>query len=114
MDFYEGLFRVDQARKDALLKLSLAEKLACPGAARSSAKAKQGPAKRHLWGSGKGNARTEGKYGSALVRGTTWGTFDTCRSTTVKVKDGVVTAFDKVKGTQKQVPAGRQYVARAK
>ena len=49
---------------------------------------------RRLWGSGKGNFRTEGQYGAATVRGTIWLTEDRCNGTFFKVKRGAVTIRD--------------------
>ena len=66
-----------------------------------------GSKRRKLWGSGKGNFRTEGNNGSATVRGTIWLTEDRCDgSTFFKVRRGVVTIrdFDQ----QQTLPAARR------
>ncbi|HXZ57448.1 MAG TPA: hypothetical protein VEG40_07690, partial [Gaiellaceae bacterium] len=67
--------------------------------------------KRHLWGSGKGKFRTKGKSASATVRGTIWLTQDTCTTTLVHVKRGVVDVFDFAKHKHVFVKAGHTYVA---
>ena len=69
---------------------------------------------RKLWGSGKGNFKTSGNYGSATVRGTVWLVRDRCdNSTLFGVREGVVTVDDFVKGTTLFLHPGQQYVAKA-
>ena len=60
---------------------------------------------RKLWGSGKGNFRTEGNNGSATVRGTIWLTEDRCDGTFFKVRRGVVTIRDF--GADETFPLGK-------
>jgi PKD repeat protein len=67
---------------------------------------------RQLWGSGKGNFRTSGRYASATVRGTVWLTADRCDGTQVTVRQGVVQVRDIVKRTTVSVRAGQTYLAR--
>jgi hypothetical protein len=43
-----------------------------------------------LWGSGKGQFRTKGRYAAATVRGTIWLTADRCDGTFVRVRRGVI------------------------
>ena len=66
---------------------------------------------RGLWGSGKGNFRSEGKHGSATVRGTIWWAQDTCKGTLFKVKRGVVTIKDFTSGKTLKLHAGQRYLA---
>jgi DNA-binding beta-propeller fold protein YncE len=87
-DFYSGSFRVLQPKGGKpITVLKLENGLACPKKG-----ARPGPLARSknrgLWGSGKGNFRSEGKHGSATVRGTIWWAADTCLGTLFKVKKG--------------------------
>jgi hypothetical protein len=66
-----------------------------------------------LWGSGKGNFRSEGKHGSATVRGTIWWAADTCRGTLFKVKKGVVLVEDFTSDRKLKLHAGQKYLAPA-
>jgi hypothetical protein len=50
---------------------------------------------RQLWGNGKGNFETQGRYAAATVRGTYWLTRDRCDGTLIIVKRGIVAVFDK-------------------
>jgi len=69
---------------------------------------------RRLWGSGKGNFRTSGSYGSASVRGTTWLVVDRCdNSTLFKVREGTVWVRDFVKQRLVVLKAGHSYIAKA-
>jgi sugar lactone lactonase YvrE len=110
-DFYEGRFVVTQANAGTrLTTLKLSAPLSC---ARRSAGLGASPAKqRHLWGSGKGNFRTTGRFAAASVRGTIWLTTDTCTTTTVRVKQGRVAVRDAVRKRTVFVTAGKTYTAR--
>jgi hypothetical protein len=109
-DFYQGRFVFTQKKaKVPITLLTLSEPLACSKQAAALAKKK----KRKLWGSGKGRFRTKGNHASATVRGTIWLTQDTCTTTLVHVKRGVVDVFDFVKHKHVKVKAGHTYVAHA-
>ena len=73
----------------------------------------RGPVRR-LWGSGHGRFRTQGRYGSATVRGTVWLTEDRCDGTRVRVARGLVAVRDQVRRKTVSVPAGHSYLARAR
>ena len=88
--------------------------LACGTASHAVEGATTKRKKRRLWGSGKGKFRTKGKNASATVRGTIWLTQDTCTTTLVHVKRGVVDVFDFTKHKHVFVKAGRSYVAHAR
>ena len=110
--FYGGLFVVRQVGKILVVRLS--ETLAScakSGGGKASSAAKKAK-KRKLWGSGKGDFRTEGKYSAATVRGTTWYVQDTCAGTLTRVTSGVVAVRDNVKKKTFVVRAGKQYLAR--
>ncbi len=108
--FYGGLFVVRQVGK--ILSVRLSETLAsCSKSGKASSAAKK-VKKRKLWGSGKGNFRTEGKYSAATVRGTTWYVQDTCAGTLTRVTRGVVAVRDNVKKKTFVVRAGKRYLAR--
>jgi len=112
-DFYQGRFIFTQKKaKKPITVLTLSEPLACPKKHFAEASAKK--KKRHLWGSGKGKFRTKGKSASATVRGTIWLTQDTCTTTLVHVKRGVVDVFDFAKNKHFLVKAGHTYVAHAR
>jgi len=110
--FYSGRFLVAQQEGSGLVTLRLrgGNFSSCVGfegrSRRASASAKSG---RRLWGSGRGNFRTEGSYGSATVRGTIWFTEDRCDGTFFEVKRGVVAVRDFGAGRTFLLPAGKSY-----
>jgi hypothetical protein len=111
-DFYDGIFKIGQAKKGSkLTTLTLVEKLACGGKASAALKKKK---KRRLWGDGSGSFRTKGKHSAATVVGTKWLVEDTCTSTLTKVARGKVSVRDFVKKKTVIVKAGKKYVARAR
>jgi hypothetical protein len=113
-DFYRGHFIFTQKKaKKPITVLSLSEPLACPKAAHA-AEAATKKKKRWLRGSGKSKFRTKGKNASATVRGTIWLTQDTCTTTLVHVKRGIVDVFDFAKHKHVLVKAGHTYVAHAR
>ena len=118
--FYGGVFLVQQHEGSGLVILKLrggnfrgcgkkANRTGKKSSARASGKSKSG---RRLWGSGKGNFRTQGNHGSATVRGTIWFTEDRCNSTFFKVKRGVVSIRDFDAGKTFSLPAGKSYLAK--
>jgi hypothetical protein len=112
--FYSGRFLVAQQEGSGLVTLRLrgGNFSACAGTEgrrqRASASAKGG---RRLWGSGHGNFKTEGNYGSATVRGTIWFTEDRCDGTYFEVKRGIVSVRDFPAGRTLSLPAGKSYLA---
>jgi FG-GAP-like repeat len=111
-DFFDGLFKLTQARRSKLTTLTLTEKLSCPRKAASAAAKKK--KKRRLWGDGSGKFRTKGKHSAATVVGTRWLVEDRCRSTLTRVRRGRVSVRDFVKKKTVIVRAGKRYTARAK
>lgn len=81
---------------------------------RHSAAAQAKKKVRFLWGTGKGNFRTRGRYAAATVRGTIWFTEDTCTTTTVHVVRGVVDVYDVVLNKHFLVHAGQSHTAHRK
>ena len=67
---------------------------------------------RQVWGDGKGQFRTKGRYASATVRGTRWLTADRCDGTFVRVQRGVIAVNDVPNRRQVTLRAGRSYLAR--
>jgi hypothetical protein len=67
---------------------------------------------RQLWGNGKGNFETKGRYAAATVRGTNWLTADRCDSTRVQVRTGVVSVLDIPHRRTVNVRAGGSYTAK--
>jgi alpha-tubulin suppressor-like RCC1 family protein len=120
--FWGGTFAVGQSPGETELKL--AGKLKCEKR-KSAGRSKRARGSRialrsnsgggrKLWGSGKGNFKTSGNYGSATVRGTVWLVRDRCdNSTLFGVREGVVTVDDFVKGTTLFLYPGQRYVAKA-
>jgi hypothetical protein len=113
--FYGGVFRV--AQRGSVIELQLRGPKPRCGSGKASASTHQGSKKkkarkRRLWGSGKGRFRTRGKYSAATVRGTQWLVEDSCRSTTTRVKRGVVTVRDFKRKKTIKLRAGDRYVAR--
>ncbi len=118
-DFWGGVFIVSQEagdNKEVGLKLAgrrMCERRGSPSGD-VAASSRSGGKGRKLWGSGKGNYKTSGSYGSATVRGTTWLVVDRCDSSTlIKVEEGIVSVRDFVKDKLLSVLAGGQYVAKA-
>jgi hypothetical protein len=83
---------------------------ACPKRKTKSATATPTPVRR-LWGNGKGNFRTRGRYAAATVRGTTWLTEDRCDGTFIRVRTGTVQVVDVPAHRQVAVRAGQTYLA---
>lgn len=117
--FWGGVFVATQAPGDnQKVELKLAGKRMCErrGGAKGSAtisRAKRGGG-RKLWGSGKGNYKTSGSYGSATVLGTTWLVVDRCDSSTLfKVSEGTVWVRDFIKNKLIVLNPGDQYIAKA-
>ena len=119
-DFYSGLFVLQQAAKaNAVTDLRLnggvftgCGKLPKGGASAAAGKKKR--VVRQLWGSGKGNFRTTGRYAAATTRGTRWLTADRCDGTLVRVTQGVIAVRDLVRKRTVIVRRGKSYFARAK
>ena len=112
-DFYKGQFKITQTKgKKPITQLELNGTLSCGGKASAAAKKKKKV--RSLWGDGKGRFRTKGRRAAATVRGTKWLTTDTCTSTKITVKRGVVQVRDFVKRKNVTVKKGHSYVARKK
>ena len=84
-------------------------------AKRHTAAAGQPPKKktvvRSLWGNGKGQFVTKGKYAAATVRGTIWNTQDRCDGTFVQVQRGIVAVQDLVHNKTINVTAGHSFLA---
>ncbi|HEY5941586.1 MAG TPA: hypothetical protein VIT89_01835 [Solirubrobacterales bacterium] len=113
--FFGGVFLVQQQEGSGLVVLKLRGPLACGKAARKgrvAGRSERGGSKsRKLWGSGKGNFRTEGNNGSATVRGTVWLTEDRCNGTYFKVKQGVVMIRDFGANETFSLGKGKSYLA---
>jgi predicted outer membrane repeat protein len=104
--FWDGLFRVTQAK--GITNLTLVEALAkCSTKANASAKKAK---KRRLWGDGKGAFRTSGRYSAATVRGTKWLVEDSCAGTLTRVTQGSVSVRHRSRTII--VRAGKRYLAR--
>ncbi|MFL5872186.1 MAG: hypothetical protein ACJ75T_01750 [Solirubrobacterales bacterium] len=113
--FFGGIFLVQQQEGSGLVILKLRGPLVCgkgTGSGRVAGRLERGGSKsRKLWGSGKGNFRTEGNNGSATVRGTIWLTEDRCDGTFFKVRRGVVTIRDFAANETFPLGKGKSYLA---
>jgi hypothetical protein len=113
-DFFQGVFKVTQARSGlATMALAGGSFSAC-GRARRGATAAKAVSVRKLWGEGKGKFRTKGRYAAATLRGTTWLTDDRCDGTLIRVTKGSVTVRDLVRKRNVVVTKGRAYLAKAR
>ncbi len=121
-DFSAGVFKLLQDRRQkGLTELDLVEgksttaKCAAPiGKAQTAARrALPKTVLNLLRATAKGKFKTQGKYSSATVRGTTWTTSDRCDGTLTAVKRGVVVVSDLRRRRQIVVRAGRAYLAKA-
>lgn len=113
--FFGGIFLVQQQEGSGLVVLKLRGPLNCGkggSSGRVAGRLERGGSKsRKLWGSGKGNFRTEGNNGSATVRGTIWLTEDRCDGTFFKVRRGVVTIRDFAANETFPLGKGKSYLA---
>jgi hypothetical protein len=112
--FFGGVFLVQQHEGSGLVILKLRGALAgCKAAKQGGAGRRErgGKKGRRLWGSGKGNFRTEGNHGSATVRGTTWLTEDRCKGTFFRVTQGTVTIRDFDANETFLLKQGKSYLA---
>jgi hypothetical protein len=114
---YEGFFTALQSAGSPVTDLKLRsgnfDALCGSGGvdvARASANTKS---VRHLWASGKGKFRTQGRFATAAIRGTEWETDDRCDGTLITVKTGAVSVFDTVLQKTVVVTAGKSYLAKA-
>ena len=108
--FWGGRFRVTQL-PNGLTVLTLLGRPDCGSGARISARRRQV----RLWGKDNGGKfRTQGRNGSATVRGTYWLTADRCDGTFVKVVEGRVLVSARATGKRVMVTAGKSYLARAR
>ena len=119
-NFWGGVFVITQEEGDNRgVELKLAGKRMCEQRSSSrrapvagSSRSRRGG--RRAWGSGEGNYKTSGSYGSATVRGTTWLVVDRCdASTLIRVAEGTVWARDFLKEKTFVLTAGEQYIAKA-
>ena len=112
-DFYNGMFRVSQAKSGAATMSLAGGSLAKCGRAAAVNAAKSKKIVRQLWASGKGRFTTKGRYAAATIRGTTWNTIDRCDGTLVKVTSGSVSVRDLKKKRTVVVKKGKSYLAKA-
>jgi hypothetical protein len=109
--FFGGVFTVTQSGAITDLRLSGPEPT-CAKKKRARSSAGKKVKSRRLWGEGKGNFRTTGRFSSATVRGTKWLVTDHCGTTVTRVTQGSVAVRDFVKRKTIVVRAGKKYVAR--
>jgi hypothetical protein len=112
-DFYQGVFRVTQAKSGLATMVLAGGSFGSCGRSAAVRSAKSKKVIRQLWGSGSGKFRTKGRYSAATVRGTTWDTIDRCDGTLVRVTAGSVTVRDVKKKRNVVVKRGQSYFAAA-
>jgi hypothetical protein len=113
--FYQGRAVVRQPRvRTPFTNLQLSGPLSCPRRSAAGADASKPPRTRRLWGNGKGRFRTQGRFASAVVRGTIWLTEDRCDGTLIRVRQGRVDVRDTVRNRTFRLRAGQSYLARAR
>ena len=118
--FRDARFRLRQpVSEGGLTEARIVTPLNCTAgaAARATASAKKKKKKaqrRHLWGTVKGAFRIRGRYASGSVRGTKWRVLDTCTSTEVLVREGVVLgqALNDARPAARTIRAGQRAVFR--
>jgi hypothetical protein len=110
-DFYQGVFRVTQA-KSGLATMVLVGPLKAAAGRAAAVAAKSKKVLRQLWGSGSGKFATKGRYAAATIRGTTWQTIDRADGTFVKVTQGSVLVRDFKKKKSFVVKKGKSYLAK--
>jgi hypothetical protein len=120
-NFASGLFKVLQNRRQlglTELDLVISSKVRnlCAKAGKAQTAAKRALPKALLTllrANAKGKFRTQGRFSSATVRGTTWTTADRCDGTFTLVKRGVVVVNDRRRQKNIVLRAGRSYLAKA-
>jgi hypothetical protein len=113
-DFFQGVFRVTQARNGLATMALTAGNFGICGNARRGASPAKVRSVRKLWGDGAGRFRTTGRYAAATIRGTTWLTDDRCDGTLIRVTRGSVTVRDLVRRRNVVVTKGQSYLAKAR
>jgi hypothetical protein len=122
MTFYEGMFKLTQARNNGQVLAALAggNFSVCPTAkerahiarARTS-RASRKHTVRKLWAEGHGTYSTKGNYAAGAVLGTRWLTVDQCGGTLIRVSTDRVTVSNLVNHRHVTVKAGHSYLAKA-
>jgi hypothetical protein len=99
----------DQGRPIIIFTLTKGDFSVCKRKKASASLAENSRTVRSLWGSGKGNFRTKGRYAAATVRGTIWLTADRCDGTFVKVNQGVVQVTSKRRPVLLRAPHSQNF-----
>lgn len=116
MVVYAGSFQLQQARQPgAVLRARLIGR-SPTGCARGSLPSGRSSAKkrkaRRLWSDGSGRFRSDGRYGSATVRGTKWLMEERCSGTFFRVTRGRIAVEDRPRAKTVEVRAPRTYLVR--
>ena len=118
--FFAGMFQIRQPRSrrpvtEMLLKGGSFRGCGSAKGAQPAQRRRQGRRVRRVWGNGRGNFRTRGRYSSATVRGTTWLTEDRCNGTLTRVarrpRTNRVVVRDFVRRRSRVLRAGQSYFA---
>jgi hypothetical protein len=117
--FYEGMFRITQARSGRVTAALVGGDFSvCPTAAERRHLAHASATRRKhtvrkLWAEGHGSYSTKGNYATGAVLGTRWLTEDRCDGTLIRVLTDKVSVRNLVNHRQHTVHAGRSYLAKA-
>ena len=113
-EFYDGTFMLTQtAGSRPITELRMTERIdKCSGTGKDEPGVRAAARSRRLWGNARGRFRTRGRHASASVRGTRWQVQDTCNTTTVSVRQGVVMVRDFAKRKNIRLKAPKRYTAR--
>ncbi len=95
------------------LELAKGDFSVCPKRRTASATAGPKTVVRALWGKGKGNFQTRGRFAAATVRGTFWQTDDRCDGTWLHVVTGLVAMTNLRTGATTSVAAGQTHLVLA-
>jgi hypothetical protein len=121
MTFYEGEFKITQARSGLVLATLFGGNFSvCPTARERShiarahaSRASRKHVVRKLWAEGHGSYSTKGNYAAGAVLGTRWLTADLCGGTLIRVTTDKVAVTNLVNHRHITVKAGRSYLAKA-
>ena len=109
-EFSDGEFTTHQGKGDSLVEIHLEGSGVGAGTSKAQASAKR---RRRVWSTAKGRFRTEGRHGTATVRGTKWFTEDRSNGTYFKVEEGTVAVKSFRTGTTILLGPGEDYLAPA-
>lgn len=109
-EFSDGEFTTHQGAGDSLVEIHLEGSGVGAGTSLAQASASR---RKRVWSTAKGRFRTEGRHGTATVRGTRWFTEDRPNGTYFKVEEGTVAVRSFRTGETILLGPGEDYLAPA-